>query len=731
MSVLATLLFVVSCMTVAPDKKIEITATEKEITKPIKSNQHPYVRSTLKVPQSGYQLYDDGEDLFNRGNYQASYQRFAEFVNRELVDNAYVGYAIFKAGIALFEMERYRLAADYFLKAAEINTAPNLSVESIINLGICHYILLKYDKAAELFTISASKTDETRLRAYITYYRGLLAEKNHEYHEAALQYLTTDLLAVDENLVTNSRSKLLNLYKNFLTDDQLKEITESYPNKWGAQYAFKELFSIYERRDLQDELEEVKQLYAAQFEPTRSIDQEGCNENSEQFRSDAPKIGVVIPVSGSSGDIGRELMHGIQLATYDYNDLIMDQNIKIVIKDSRGDPARAFEESESLATDQDVVGIVGPAYSTALSLVSKVSKSSCIPFLSPSASQEGLASISPWLFRNGILDSMEAKKLSSLVLNQMGLKRIAIIYLDHSASARLTAYFRAFIESSGGEVAAIESFEMDQTDFSKQIRAIGGMKDSEIRSIILDEFKLLLKENPREDEEDSDASSVDIELLNKRLATKFNAKRSTPQVFAYEAGEFTKDSFQPGLVENYDALFVIGPYDKTGLIMPQISFYNINNVAKFVSRSSNDYEFIKIGERFTEGVIFVDSFFPDSNRKEVNEFVRKYKLAFGTNPTRLAAQSYDAMKIVLEGVIRGAKSRRALTDYLSNLKEYAGVTGITSIGPTGDAEKELYYLTVKKKKIVEFSKDNPPILVKKFELAKEVEAEVKEVDELN
>jgi len=115
----------------------------------------------------------------------------------------------------------------------------------------------------------------------------------------------------------------------------------------------------------------------------------------------------------------------------------------------------------------------------------------------------------------------------------------------------------------------------------------------------------------------------------------------------------------------------------------------------------NSPDLIRIGGKYSEGVIFVDGFFPLSENPIVKEFVDRYRTFFNKWPDIYSANSYDAAMIILEIIKNGAKNREDVKNGLLNLIDYNGVSGITTVQSSGDSEKALYFLTVKHGKIVE------------------------------
>jgi branched-chain amino acid transport system substrate-binding protein len=152
---------------------------------------------------------------------------------------------------------------------------------------------------------------------------------------------------------------------------------------------------------------------------------------------------------------------------------------------------------------------------------------------------------------------------------------------------------------------------------------------------------------------------------------------------------------------SYDAIFIPGVYDKVGLIIPQLAFYNVNTVTLLGTNGWNSPELVTMGGKYLTNVFFVDGYYPNSHQVEVQRFVQDFKANFGEEPAYLSAQSFDAANIVINNILAGAGNRIKLKESLKTVKNFPGVTGNTTLLPSGDSEKNIFALTVKRKEIVQ------------------------------
>jgi len=228
-------------------------------------------------------------------------------------------------------------------------------------------------------------------------------------------------------------------------------------------------------------------------------------------------------------------------------------------------------------------------------------------------------------------------------------------------------------------VVVVAGYDRTQNDFKKQIFELGGVEDDELEKI---GRELVLSEGVIPD-------------------------FSSPSTFSrplIDMGHWSGDDVEKlkvSLELSYDAIFIPGVYDKVGLIIPQLAFYNVNTVSLLGTNGWNSPELVTMGGKYLTNVYFVDGFYPDSHHVEVQKFVRDFKANFGEEPGYLSAQSFDAANIMINNILAGAGNRIKMKESLKAVKNFPGVTGNTTLLPSGDSEKNIFALTVKRKKIVQ------------------------------
>jgi len=381
------------------------------------------------------------------------------------------------------------------------------------------------------------------------------------------------------------------------------------------------------------------------------------------------------------------VLQGIQLAI---NQLATrdKSRLEMVIKDS-GLGRKVVQVVEELAQDPNVIGIIGPVLTEEVKAVIPILEKYQLPVFTPTASTHGLAEKSPYIFRNALTKELQARFLARHAINELNLYRFVVIYPTEPYGETMRQVFEEEIRSSGGHIVESISYDRKQTDFKKQILQIGGIADDRLKARIQRHIKRGTQPPPLNDK----------------------GNKSRPLV---EGGLYADDKVEAlkvALELNYDAIFIPGYYDKVRLIVPQLAFYNIEEILLMGGNGWNSRELVESARNFLKTVLFVDGFYVNSENERTVKFVDMFLSTFGQNPTIHSAQSYDVANIFVKLIREGAFNRLDVLNGLRSLKDFPGVSGDTTILPSGDSNKTLVKLTVKEGEIVEQvleSAETPP-----------------------
>ena len=389
-------------------------------------------------------------------------------------------------------------------------------------------------------------------------------------------------------------------------------------------------------------------------------------------------LGVVLPLTGSFGSFGEESLRGIMLAAGVFEEGGASgpgPGIRIAVRDSAGDPARAAEAVRELARDPSVVAVLGPLLSAECESAAAAAESERLPLLALTARQE-VARERPYVFRVRTLPQEEAERLVDHAVRDLGAQRFGILYPRDAYGRGLSGLFWRAVEERGGRVVALASYEPEATDFAKPIRRLAG-------------FTLLT----RAEKERLKVREEMLERARRLPVEEASALREEAKEIVGPRGEPL-----PPIVD-FDALFIPESHEKVVLIAPQLAFHEVTGTRLLGPDAWNHPDLVTIARDHVEGAYFTANFFAGSDLPFVREFAARYAASYDESPELLAAQAYDAANLVLVQLARGEASRQDVREGILETRLHPGVSGVLSMRADGNARKRPYLLRVERGRI--------------------------------
>lgn len=370
-------------------------------------------------------------------------------------------------------------------------------------------------------------------------------------------------------------------------------------------------------------------------------------EINEKFTFKHNTLGCLLPLSGPYQAYGDKILKCIELALTQFNSHHLDP-IHLIVKDTESDADKAVQAVRELSEDR-VGAIIGPvAFHKPAALEAQEKR---IPIITLSQ-KENITDIGDYVFRNFITPKMQVETIVSYAINGLELNRFAVLYPDDRYGRFLMDLFKDETMDWGGEVVRAIPYNPDQTDFAEPIKK--------------------LAKPPTETTESTEEK---------------------------EPGNNLEDD-KP--VIDFDALFIPDGPKTSGLIIPQLAYYDIVGIQLLGTNLWHSHRLIEMAQQFVQGAIMVDGFFPESQSEKVTNFVENFEETFDQKPGFIEAVSYDTAMMLFNLVSRNdIQSRNQLKDEILNLRSFQGVTGETSFDEDGNAQKKLYLLQIQGDKFVE------------------------------
>jgi ABC-type branched-subunit amino acid transport system substrate-binding protein len=270
---------------------------------------------------------------------------------------------------------------------------------------------------------------------------------------------------------------------------------------------------------------------------------------------------------------------------------------------------------------------------------------------------------------------MQVKSLVSHAVSELGLNRFAILYPDERYGSTFMNLFWDEVLSRQGVVTGVEAYDPKQTDFADPIKKIVGLY-YEVPEDLKDPIDLI--------------AETFVQPLPLKEAAELPPK---------------KEEEEPEAIVDFEAVFIPDSPKKAGLIIPQLAFYDVNDVYLLGTNIWKSEELIEMARQYVQAAVIPVGFFSESAAPPVKHFVNLFEDTFNTKPGFIEAVAYDSAMILLDLTNRSeVRSRRGLKDALKNLQNYPGVTGPTSFTETGDVLKELSILRIRGGRFIELKK---------------------------
>ena len=176
------------------------------------------------------------------------------------------------------------------------------------------------------------------------------------------------------------------------------------------------------------------------------------------------KIGAILPLTGNVAVFGEWIKNGIEMGL-EHSEF--KGKIKIIYEDSQNDAKVGISALNKLVTI-DHVDIVIAAMSKVAIPIIPVTEEKGIPLLLQDVTYPNITQKGKMVFRHFIQSDREGEVLSEYASKTLGIKRVAIFYVnDEAGLGAKTAFEKKF--SAFGEVISEESYEATESDMRTHI----------------------------------------------------------------------------------------------------------------------------------------------------------------------------------------------------------------------------------------------------------------------
>jgi branched-chain amino acid transport system substrate-binding protein len=470
---------------------------------------------------------------------------------------------------------------------------------------------------------------------------------------------------IPEDVRTEARGLLIEIVADKLTAADLAKVKGRWPAEFPADYILlrqaKEASNRREMLQAEDAANEFLSKFPNHPEAQQMRALLADLEQARTVNVDRNKIGVLLPLSSPRrrewvSEVGQNALQGIQVAfaREGFNPLRME------VRDSKANLSTTAAAVEELATVQRVIALIGPVFNETMDVAAKKALQWRVPLITPGAPSFAMPVDNPYVVRTSFTNRLEARRLAEYAVGTLGLRRFAILFPDDPPGRELADTFQSRLAELGGDLITRQAYASNEVDFSTAMRNLGGQTDEELKQA-------------REGVE----GSPPVEGASETRAT---------------SGKLA-----------YDALYLPRSFERLQFLVPAMRLYNMTGITLLGESGWNHPDLVKRAGAFVEGAVFMDGFFAGSSDPQVREFVQSYRAMFNADPDLMAAQSHDAMLMLLRVLKQKPQTREEVREKLRTLNDFHAATGWMSVLPEGDVEKRLFALTVRRGRIVQLN----------------------------
>ena len=588
--------------------------------------------------------FQDGMKQFNDHHFRTSLDVFQRIVDLPLVTHR-TSAAYLMGAKSLYQLGDYRTSASLLRRFLNLFDKSEYSDDAAYTLGLDWYQLEQYKQSAEAFLGACQASGDSVLCARAEKMLGVVVSGHLE--------------MADVRSLLGAANK--NAAKSILTI-QLAEKALRTGDAVEAKALLRSVLALPKPNPYSGEAQTALER----------VD-----------RSGVLKIGVVLPLSFKSDQsntrgVGQELLDGMRVAVDEYN-AEATPKVNLEVRDSERDAGVAARQVSELSADDQTLAIVGPVFSNEVFSSAGLAAIKGIPLITPTATSVGIASIGESVFQANPDFIVRGRAMAQYAALALGAHTFAVLASSDTVSKLIVDAFVREVRNLDCQLVNVQWYTPGETDLRGGLAVLRrrGMElteptvinfGSKLRPVDLKRMITWGVPQPEIDSLTAAGGLVDVTTLFGEAGVRVadSMKLPTQRVRArYDSLGYP--------VTGIDALFAsIAGSEEIGVVASQLRYFNFQTQLLGTGNWNDPVE-LDQNRQYANGVIFATDTYLDEMDQQSQAFARKFKTKFSKDPPLNAMFGYDAMKMLLQAVRKGAVSRGDLVSSLSAAGTFKGV----------------------------------------------------------
>lgn len=597
---------------------------------------------------------------------------------------------VFVEAMRHFQASRFDSAAVKFTRCIRDFPYNHRTTGAYIMAGKTFYRIGNYRESVRLLKNFLDLHPESGYAADAHYTLGLDYYQMLRYEDASAELVAAFQLSKDTTLRSRSERLLDQIATSHLSVGQIQLLLAN-----GTEEQLKALLTlrlaekVYRSGDIKAAQDFLKPLLS--FSPSIRYVDDAIALLRLIEEGGVLKIGLMLPLMLESPqpgvrDLGVDLMDGMKMAAEEYNQQYLPK-ISLEIRDTGRDPSAAARYVTELCNDENIRAIVGPAFSNEAFAAAGIANARGVPLLTPTATANGIASIGSYVFQLNPDFETRGRAMARYAFSN-GARRFAVLSPVEQIPKAMADAFIDEATKLGGELIDVQWYQAGATDLRIQLSTMRQRAMEKTEHYVVNfsskigygEMKKILMTGVHPRFLDSlveRGASISVDTLFDMVDGK---KLADSLGILTERVHLKYDSLALP-VYNIDALFLpIASAEEIGIVSSQIRYFNFR-ADLFGNGEWNDPALLDQNRQYTDGILFAADTFLQENDPVYRLFVTRYEKLFNKKPTVNSLYGYDALKLLLETLTKGALHRNDIAAALAKTRGFAGMHSRISIGP--------------------------------------------------
>lgn len=351
-------------------------------------------------------------------------------------------------------------------------------------------------------------------------------------------------------------------------------------------------------------------------------------------------VGVMLPLSGDTAEVGQALLNAATMALFDAR----DKRLELIPIDTKGTPEGATD-AVNILIENEVDIIIGPLFSENTKIAQPIAKQAGVKIISFSTDQD-VAGDGVYLL--SFRPEEQVGRIIKYASNQR-YENFAALIPDTLYGGRIMSVLEPLVATEFNNLVALEMYPSDASLLDDPVKRIANYDYR--RKEFLDEMSFLRSLGRTDD--------MGQEYINE-----------------------IKNMEALGNV-NFDAILLPEGGSMLGSIAPLLSYYEIDLTKVKVLGTGLWHDPMLFNEPQLQG-----GWFAAPEDDIANEFIARYEQAFQRTPPRIVTLGYDAMALVAN-IVRTQRAPTFSNRILTNPDGFMGLDGIFRFHRSGLVERGL------------------------------------------